>query len=70
MLSAIRRAGPNRWSIRDKVCDLDYYHGVTGWMRFDGTCSNIAPVRMVRYEHGRPLFEPEPEYAPGSAPRL
>jgi ABC-type branched-subunit amino acid transport system substrate-binding protein len=69
MLSAIRRAGPNRWRIRDLVCNLDYYQGVTGWMRFDGTGSNIAPVRLVRYEHGRPVFEPEPEFTPAIAQR-
>ncbi len=69
MLSAIRRAGPNRWQIRDLVCNLDYYQGVTGWMRFDGTASNIAPVRLVRYEHGRPVFEPEPEFTPSVALR-
>jgi branched-chain amino acid transport system substrate-binding protein len=67
MLSAIRRAGPNRWRIRDLVCNLDYYQGVSGWMRFDGTVSNIAPVRLVRYEHGRPVFEPEPEFTPALA---
>lgn len=70
LLSAIRRAGPNRWRIRDLVCDLDYYHGVTGWMRFDGTVSNIAPVRIVRYEHGRPVFEPAPEFVPESAKKV
>ncbi len=70
MLSAIRRAGPNRWRIRDLVCNLDYYRGVTGWMRFDGTGSNIAPVRMVRYEQGRPVFEAEPEFAPPVARHL
>jgi branched-chain amino acid transport system substrate-binding protein len=69
LLSAIRRAGPNRWRIRDLVCNLDYYQGVSGWMRFDGTVSNIAPVRLVRYEHGRPVFEPEPEFTPALAQR-
>ncbi len=69
LLSAIRRAGTNRWQIRDLVCNLDYYQGVTGWMRFDGTGSNIAPVRLVRYEHGRPAFEPEPEFTPTLAQR-
>lgn len=70
LLSAIRRAGPNRWRIRDAVCDLDYYQGVTGWMRFDGTGSNIAPVRLVRYEQGRPVFEPQPEFTPELAKAL
>jgi len=70
MLSAIRRAGPNRWRIRDLVCNLDYYKGVTGWMRFDGTGSNIAPVRIVRYEHGQPVFEPQPEFSPSLAQGL
>jgi len=69
MLSAIRRAGPNRWRIRDLVCNLDYYQGVTGWMRFDGTASNIAPVRLVQYEHGRAVFEPQPEFSPPIAQR-
>jgi branched-chain amino acid transport system substrate-binding protein len=69
MLSAIRRAGPSRWRIRDLVCNLDYYQGVTGWMRFDGTVSNIAPVRLVRYEHGRPVFEAAPEFTPSVAQR-
>jgi len=66
---AIRAAGPNRWRIRDQVCNLDYYQGVTGWMQFDGTGSNIAPVRLVRFEHGRKVFEPEPEFAPTVAQR-
>jgi branched-chain amino acid transport system substrate-binding protein len=69
LIHAIQTAGPNRWRIRDKVCDLDYYQGVTGWMRFDGTGSNIAPVRLVRIEHGRPVFEPEPEFLPAVARR-
>jgi hypothetical protein len=70
MLSAIRRAGPNRWRIRDLVCNLDYYQGVTGWMRFDGTASNTAPVRLVQVEHGRAVFEPQPEFSPPIAQRL
>lgn len=70
MIHAIQVAGPNRWRIRDQVCNLDYYQGVTGWMQFDGTGSNIAPVRLVRYEHGRRVFEPEPEFVPAVAQRL
>ncbi len=69
LLSAIRRAGPNRWQIRDLVCNLDYYQGVTGWMRIDGTGSNIAPVRLARFEHGKVVFEPEPEFTPVLAQR-
>ncbi len=69
LLSAIDRAGPNRWRIRDQVCNLDYYQGVTGWMRFDGSGNNISPVRVVRFEHGRWVFEPEPEYTPTVAQR-
>ncbi len=64
MLHAIQIAGPNRWRIRDEVYDLDYYQGVTGWMRFDGTGSNTAPVRIVRYEHGRRVFDPQVEFVP------
>ena len=69
MVNAVNRAGPNRWRIRDQVCDLDFYQGVTGWMQFDGTGSNIAPVRLVRYEHGRRVFEPESEFVPTVAQR-
>jgi len=64
MLHAMQIAGPNRWRIRDEVYDLDYYQGVTGWMRFDGTGSNTAPVRIVRYEHGQRAFEPQAEFVP------
>jgi ABC-type branched-subunit amino acid transport system substrate-binding protein len=64
LIGAIERAGPNRWRIRDQVCDLDYYHGVTGWIQLDGSGTNIAPVRLVRYEHGRRVFEPQPEFTP------
>jgi branched-chain amino acid transport system substrate-binding protein len=70
MIHAIQSAGPNRWRIRDQVCNLDYYHGVTGWMRFDGTGTNIAPVRLVRYEHGHRVFQPEPEFSPSVAQHL
>ena len=67
LIHGIRRGGPNRWRIRDAVCDLDYYHGVTGWMRFDASGNNIAPVRLVRFEHGRRVFEPAPEFTPETA---
>ena len=67
LIGAIQRAGPNRWRIRDQVCNLDFYHGVTGWMQFDGTGTNIAPVRLVRFDHGRRVFEPQPEFSPSVA---
>ncbi len=70
MINAVQRAGPNRWRIRDQVCNLDFYQGVTGWMQFDGTGSNIAPVRFVRFEHGRWVFEPAPEFTPSIAQRF
>lgn len=70
MIHAIQSAGPNRWRIRDQVCNLDYYRGVTGWMQFDGTSTNIAPVRLVTIEHGRRVFEPEAEFTPALPRRL
>ena len=70
MIHGIQTAGPNRWRIRDQVCNLDFYRGVTGWMQFDGTVTNIAPVRLVRYEKGRRVFEPEPEFTPAIAKHL
>ena len=70
VVDAIQTAGPNRWRVRDQVCNLDYYKGVTGWMQFDGTSTNIAPVRLVRIDHGRRVFEPEPEFTPAIAQRF
>jgi branched-chain amino acid transport system substrate-binding protein len=70
MIHAIQSAGPNRWRIRDQVCNLDFYRGVTGWMQFDGTSTNIAPMRLVRIDHGHRVFEAEPEYSPAIARRL
>ena len=70
MIHAIQSAGPNRWRIRAQVCNLDFYQGVTGWMQFDGTGTNIAPVRLVRFDHGRRVFEPEPEFSPAVAQRF
>ncbi len=67
MIGAILRAGPNRWRVRDQLYSLAYYHGVTGWMRFDGSGNNIAPVRLVHFQHGHPRFAPQPEYAPAAA---
>ena len=69
MINAVQRAGPNRWRIRDQVCNLDFYQGVTGWMRFDAIGNNIAPVPLARFEHGRWAFEPEPEFTPAVAQR-
>jgi branched-chain amino acid transport system substrate-binding protein len=70
LIHAIQSAGPNRWRIRDQVCNLDFFQGVTGWMQFDGTGTNIAPVRLVRFDHGRRVFEPEPEFSPAVAQRF
>jgi branched-chain amino acid transport system substrate-binding protein len=70
LIHAIQTAGPNRWRIRDQVCNLDFYKGVTGWMQFEGTSTNIAPVRLVRFEHGHRVFEPEPEFTPATARRF
>jgi ABC-type branched-subunit amino acid transport system substrate-binding protein len=67
MINAVQRAGPNRWRIRDQVCNVDFYQGVTGWMRFDAIGNNISPVPVVRFEHGRWVFEPEPEFTPSVA---
>ena len=36
-------------------------------MRFDAIGNNISPVPVVRFEHGRWVFEPEPEFTPSVA---
>jgi branched-chain amino acid transport system substrate-binding protein len=60
LISAIREVGPNRWRIRDAMANIDEYHGVTGYMRFDGRWDNIAPIVTAQYREGRWSFEPSP----------
>jgi branched-chain amino acid transport system substrate-binding protein len=58
LISAIKKAGPNRYRIHDVMTSLDEYHGVTGYMRFDGRWDNIAPIVLGEYRNGAWHFRP------------
>jgi len=57
LIDAIKKAGPNKYRVHDQLTSLDEYHGVTGYMRFDGRWDNIAPVVTAHCNHGKWLFE-------------
>ena len=52
LLGAICRAGLNRGRIRDVLTGLESYSGVTGEMKFDPNCKNIAPMYLARVHSG------------------
>jgi branched-chain amino acid transport system substrate-binding protein len=69
LAAAIRKAGPNRYRIRDEMMSIDEYNGVTGSMRFDGRWDNIAPIVLAQYREGRWHFSPgNPPASPKPAP--
>lgn len=61
MIEAIRRAGPNRYRVRDYLASLEEWQGVTGPMIFDGRWDNIVPISVAAYRGGEWHFEPPPE---------
>jgi len=67
LLDAIKKAGPNRWRVRDVMAGSDAYPGVTGDMRFDGRWDNTAPVVTAQWQQGRWRFEPAPATKPAKA---
>jgi branched-chain amino acid transport system substrate-binding protein len=64
LIAAIKKAGPNRYRIRDVMAATDEYNGVTGHMRFDGRWDNIAPIVYAEYRQGRWHYFPEPTSKP------
>jgi branched-chain amino acid transport system substrate-binding protein len=64
LIAAIKKAGPNRYRIRDVMAATDEYNGVTGYMRFDGRWDNIAPIVYAQYLQGRWHFFPAPKPNP------
>jgi branched-chain amino acid transport system substrate-binding protein len=61
LIAAIKKAGPNRYRIRDVMSDIDEYTGVTGPMRFDARWDNIAPIVVAKYKEGRWHYTPAPK---------
>ena len=64
LLDAIKKAGPNRYRIRDLMTAIDEYNGVCGYMRFDARWDNIAPIIYAQYQQGRWHYFPPPKAKP------
>ena len=64
LIAAIKKAGPNRYRIRDVMANIDEYNGVCGYMRFDGRWDNIAPIVYAQYQQGRWHYFPAPKAKP------
>jgi branched-chain amino acid transport system substrate-binding protein len=64
LLDAIKKAGPNRYRIRDVMANIDEYNGVCGYMRFDARWDNIAPIVYAEYQQGRWHYFPPPKAKP------
>ncbi len=61
MIEAVRKAGPNRYRVRDYLAALEEWDGVTGHMIFDGRWDNIVPISTAEYREGAWHFQPPPE---------
>jgi branched-chain amino acid transport system substrate-binding protein len=64
LIDAIKKAGPNRYRIRDVMANIDEYNGVCGYMRFDGRWDNIAPIVYAEYRQGCWHYFPPPKPKP------
>ena len=64
LIDAIKKAGPNRYRIRDVMLGMDEYNGVCGYMRFDARWDNIAPIVYAEYRQGRWHYFPPPKAKP------
>jgi branched-chain amino acid transport system substrate-binding protein len=60
LVEAVKQAGPNRYRVHDVMTSFNEYHGVTGYMRFDGRWDNIAPVVIAQFQKGRWHFQDAP----------
>jgi ABC-type branched-subunit amino acid transport system substrate-binding protein len=52
LIDAVRRAGANRFVIRDAMTSVKRYDGVAGTMLFDPTANNVAPIQVMRVVRG------------------
>lgn len=56
VIEAIRKAGLNRYRIRDALAELRTYEGVTGLIEMDHAYSDRGPVTMTTVRQGRFAF--------------
>jgi len=62
VIEAIRKAGLNRYRIRDALAEMKTYEGITGRIELDEVYSDRSPVIFVTVRNGRFVFnEPKPE---------
>lgn len=62
VIDAIRKAGLNRYRIRDALAALKEYEGVTGKMEFDAVYSDRSPVILCTVKDGKFVYnEPKPK---------
>ena len=62
VLRAIRKAGLNRYRIRDALAEMKSYDGVTGEIVLDDAYSDRGPVTLATVRQGRWVFD-EPKTA-------
>jgi ABC-type branched-subunit amino acid transport system substrate-binding protein len=62
IVDAIRKAGLNRYRIRDALAETKRYEGITGEIVFDDVHSDRGPIVMVTVRDGKFVYnEPKPQ---------
>ena len=56
VIQAIRKAGLNRYRIRDALAEIKHYEGVTGAIEMDDAYSDRGPITMATVRQGRFAF--------------
>ena len=56
VIRAIRKAGLNRYRIRDALAEMDRYPGVTGEIVMDEVHADRGPVTMATVRNGRWVY--------------
>ncbi|MEW6744393.1 MAG: ABC transporter substrate-binding protein [Planctomycetota bacterium] len=56
LVEAIRKAGLNRWKIRDALAEMPTFKGVTGESRMDLTLTNRASICLCTVKNGKWVF--------------
>jgi len=69
LIAAIRKAGLNRARIRDAICELSPWNGVTGTIRWDSLGSNERAVHLGTIRDGRLIRASGPHDLDESMPR-
>ncbi len=57
LVEAIRKAGLNRWKIRDALQEMQRFKGVTGEAHMDLTLTNRANIVLCTVKDGKFVFD-------------